>query len=67
MLPQIQAGEILDHATAVALGSATLKKGDHRKIRGVLVRQARGRTKRAPRAGMEALAAMGIGVEIADG
>lgn len=65
MIPRIQASETLDAATAVALGSGVLKKGDAHRITSSLERRA-GQS-RVGKANPALLAAMGIGVEVIDG
>lgn len=67
MIPRIQASETLDAATAAALGSGSLKKGDARRITSSLERRANAGQSRANKPDAAMLAAMGIGVEIIDG
>lgn len=63
MMPQLSAEETLDQATAVALGSGTLKKADARRVHAALEKQASGRRAVVRRPGPAELAAMGIKVE----
>ncbi len=65
MMLRIQAADMLDAATVVALGSGSLKKHDAQRITSSLERRA-GQS-RAGKVNTALLAAMGIGVEVVDG
>ena len=67
MLPRIEAGEILNSAAAMALGSGSLKKGDAQRLKSSLERRAHRGSLKAPKADAATLSMMGIGVEVSDG
>lgn len=72
MMPRLQAQELLDAATASALGGGAMKKGDARRISGRLERQAHGPVRAArvdpgTAQGRAVLGAMGIAVQEARG
>lgn len=64
MLPRLRAEEVLEMATAVALGSGTIRKGDAARVHQQLERQARGSDWRPKPMGPDQLAALGIEYEI---
>ena len=67
MMPRLEAAETLSAATAMALGSGSLKKGDAQRLKSRLARAARigGGGRRAfGKADPATLAGVGIGVEV---
>ncbi len=65
MMPRLEAAEMLNTSTAVALGTGSLKKGDASRARSRLMREAnKGMSRRAAKASPEVFRMMGIGVEV---
>lgn len=67
MMPRIEAGEMLNMSTAMALGSGALKKGDAQRLRSILERRTGEGAPRAAKVSLAVLEMIGIGVEVQSG
>ena len=67
MMPSIEAAEILNASTSVALGGGNMKKADAQRLRRKLMHRADRGGRKAPKANVEVLKMMGIVVEVRDG